>query len=249
MLGLPPKPTYDVECFTSTHECVFRSFVEASLVIPMLTEVMRRHDVTVWIDGEDVTAAAKATPALIRAAVQRRGPSAQDEPVESGGPGYLDVTTAWRFFLTDDNVLHRVPLVAELRGGLGPGDLSWQPFEDHGIAGLRSVHRAGTFVILRVASDTCALMNERSPGDWAAIGTGPPEVLKQHAAAHVRARCMAPVNSQRRVDSRSNSERPTEPSKPQATTAAPRSDRASSKFRLGLEAFLKWKKKENNGDE
>jgi hypothetical protein len=191
ILGLAPKPTYEVAVFASTGTCWYhRKELPADEVIPVLTRwIHERSDVTVRIDGEDVTAAARATPAIIRGSALRRGQPAPDEPDDSRGPGHLDVASAWRFLLTDDNVLHRIPLAAEpageaaLRAGAGPGDLSWQPTEDHGIPGLRAVHRGGTFMILRVGSDQCALVYERTAGDWEAIATGPPEVLKKRAAA------------------------------------------------------------------
>lgn len=192
ILGLAPKPTYEVAVFESTGLCRYhRKDLPADEVISVLTQWMCNtwSDVIVRIDGVDVTAAARATPAIIRGFARRREQPAPDEPDDLRGQEHMDVATAYRFLLTDDNVLHRIPLAAEavgeapLRGGPGPGDLTWQPTEDHGITGLRAAARGGTFMILRVGKDQCALVYERTAGDWEAIATGPPEVLMQRAAA------------------------------------------------------------------
>jgi hypothetical protein len=192
--GLARKPTYELEVFMCTGErWLHGKDVRAEHVREVLTEwlvVHRGPDLVIRIDGEDFTAAVWA--AIGREIARRSGRPLPPEPDDVRGPGHLDVASAWRFLLTDDNVLHRLPLAAEVRGegvlsgGKGPGDLWWHSIEDHGMPGVRAAHRGGTFKILRVSAEQHALVYERKAGDWEAIATGSPEALKERAAASVR---------------------------------------------------------------
>lgn len=130
----------------------------------------------VTIDGTDVT------HSLLRGTSPSGAPSVRDAaPVTS--------TSRYQFILTDDNVLHRLPLADEgtadptLRPDTGPGGLQWQPIEDHGVSGLRATWRRGTFKILRLSSGRCALLHERDAGELETLALGEPEALKEYAAA------------------------------------------------------------------
>ena len=195
--GLAEKPTYELALFLrSTGErWRHQKDVPAERVREVLTDWLVHHGavgLVVRIDGEDVTDA--VWTAIGRDVTRRIKPPRRSEPEpepdDVRGPGYLDVASAWRFLLTDENVLHRLPLAAEirdgaLRGGMGPGDLSWHPIEDHGMPGLRAVHRGGMFKILRVSAERHALVYERTAGDWEAIAVGSPEALQQRAATSI----------------------------------------------------------------
>lgn len=192
--GLTPKPAYAMSVLTATgRRCFHRPSVPADRVVALLTDwiaCVGWPNQTIMIDGEDFTAEARATPAIIREVARRRGqPVPPVETDETRVPGDLDTTSAWRFLLTKENVLHRLPLAGqaegdpEFRGGPGPGGLTWLPIADHGVLGLGAAHRGGTFKILRLGSDRCALFFERGPGDWEAIATGCVGVLKERASA------------------------------------------------------------------
>lgn len=194
--GLAQKPTYEI-AVDSRHgtRWFHRPQVPADRMLEVLTDWMvavHGPALIIRIDGEDFTSTVWAT--LSREVARRRGQPLPPEPEESRGAGHLNVATAWRFRLTDGNVLHRLPLAAEvssdkvLRGGTGPGDLAWQMIEEHGVPGLRAVYRGGMFKILRVSTDRHALVYERMSGDWEAIALGPPEALKKRAATSLTKR-------------------------------------------------------------
>lgn len=128
----------------------------------------------VTIDGNDVTHKLLRSPA----------PAPTQEPRDAAS---ITSTSAYQFILTDDNVLHRLPLAdmgagdPTLRPGPGPGGLQWQPIEDHGMTGLSAPGRRGTFKILRLASGHCALLHERGMGDLEALALGEPDALKARA--------------------------------------------------------------------
>ena len=113
------------------------------------------------------------------------------------------IAHASKFFLTSDQVLHRLPLLGggagdpTLRSGPGPGGLVWHPIEEHGMRGLSARWHRGSFKILRVGTGHCALFHERKPGDWESIALGEPDALQQCAGDRAAARVSAPPPSER----------------------------------------------------
>lgn len=191
--GLPPKPTYALTLVRPSGTRLHEPRVPAGQVRNVLVQWLldASSDAVVLIDGVNRTKEARAAVGPEVDARQRCRPG-QDNPdrpdAERCGPDHLDVASAFRFLLTDDNVLHRLPLATEftgdatLRGGVGPGDLEWHPIEDHGLPGLRAAHRASSFKILRVSTDQHVLVHERRTGDWEALAVGTPSALMARAA-------------------------------------------------------------------
>ena len=112
------------------------------------------------------------------------------------GPFGDEDSGAWDFILTDDNVLHRLPVVTPsgppIAGGRGPGKLHWQRIHERGFDGLAAHHRGHTFQIWclhRTEPDTsqssCALVLQRVSGTWEALAVGSPDTLKQLAGKRV----------------------------------------------------------------
>ncbi len=137
---------------------------------------------------------------------ERRAATAAAEPQPSRTAALdgrlVAITHASKFFLTDEQVLHRLPLAAggagdpTLRSGPGPGGLVWHPIEEHGMHGLSAAWNRGSFKILRVGSGHCALFLERRPGDWQSIALGEPDALQQCAGDRATARLGAPPLSE-----------------------------------------------------
>lgn len=128
----------------------------------------------------------------------RRMPSALSPGVKPRltGPFGDSELGAWNFILTDDNVLHRLPVVHSsgpaIQGGRGPGGLTWSRTHEHGFDGLVAVYRDYTFQIWclhRTEPDTsqskCALVSQRTNGTWEALALGTPDALKEHAGRRV----------------------------------------------------------------
>lgn len=156
-----------------------RTGVPTAEVLAAVLELVRAHGLRVVIDSEPDEA--KATSTRERPVVDSR---VDGSPVFSG---------AWKFLLTDDQLLCRVPLVDDgagdptLRGGPAAGGLVWQPIEEHGTRGLAATWRRGTFKILRLGSGHCALFYERRTGDWEALALGAPDALKEQAGVRASA--------------------------------------------------------------
>ena len=112
------------------------------------------------------------------------------------------ISHASKFFLTGEQVLHRLPLAAggagdpTLRSGPGPGGLVWHPIEEHGMRGLSAKWYCGNFKILRVGTGHCALFLERRPGDWESIALGEPDALQRCAGDRATTRLGAPPLSE-----------------------------------------------------
>jgi len=101
---------------------------------------------------------------------------------------------AWDFILTDDNVLHWLPVVTDSGAPIADGRerLHWQRIHERGFDGLAAHHRGHTFQIWclhRTEPDTsqsrCALVLQRVSGTWEALAVGTPDALKQHAGKRV----------------------------------------------------------------
>ena len=108
------------------------------------------------------------------------------------GPFGDEDSGAWDFILTDDNVLHRLPVVTHsgpsIADGKGPGKLDWQRIHERGFDGLAAYYRGHIFQIWclhRTEPDTsqsrCALVFQRVSGTWEALAVGTPDALKQLA--------------------------------------------------------------------
>ena len=121
-------------------------------------------------------------------------PSGRREPL-TGPFGDAD-SGAWDFILTDDNVLHKLPVVtrsgAPIQGETGPGGLQWRRIHERGFDCLSAPYRGHTFQIWclhRTEPDTsqsrCALVLQRVRGTWEALAIGTPDALKEHAGKHV----------------------------------------------------------------
>lgn len=191
--GLTRKPTYVLTLIRPTGTRVHEPKVPAGQVRDVLVQWLldASSDAVILIDGVDRTRDLRASlgrevAARQRCRLERDDPDRPD--VERCGPGHLDVASAWRFLLTDDNVLHRLPLATaftgddKLQGGAGSRDLEWRPIEDHGLPGLRAARRSSVFKILRVSTEQHVLVHERRTGDWEAIAVGTPSALKARAA-------------------------------------------------------------------
>ncbi len=186
--GLTRKPTYVLTLIRPTGTRVHEPKVPAGQVRDVLVQWLldASSDAVILIDGVDRTNDVRA--ALGREVVARERCRSDRPDAERCGPGHLDVASAWRFLLTDDNVLHRLPLATALTGddelldGAGPGDLEWHRVDDHGLPGLRATRRSSVFKILRVSAEQHVLVHERRAGDWEAIAVGTPSALKARAA-------------------------------------------------------------------
>ena len=119
-----------------------------------------------------------------------RAPSGRREPL-TGPFGDADAGE-WDFILTDDNVLHRIPIMApsgaRTKDEKGPGGLSWKRIHERGFDGLAAFYRGHTFQIWclhRAEPDTsqsrCALVLQRVSGAWEPLAVGTPDALKEHA--------------------------------------------------------------------
>lgn len=119
-------------------------------------------------------------------------------PAVDDGCAASGLSCEWRFVITDDLVLYRLPITGDgsddltLRGGPGPGPLVWQPITEHGVRGLAASWQRGAYKILRVGSGHCALFHERGTGDWKALATGDCDALKKRAGEHTKAATCAP---------------------------------------------------------
>lgn len=165
-----------------------RTGVRTDEVPSTVLTLLRQHGwqgCRIVVDGQQVLETAPGREG-------RRSPVAEDGRAEPGLAG------EWKFVLTDDHVLHRLPLVNEgagdptLRGGPGPGPLVWQPIEEHGMRGLAAPWQRGTFKILRVGSGHCGLFYERAAGDWETLAMGAPDALKERARVRTSAATCAP---------------------------------------------------------
>ena len=124
-----------------------------------------------------------------------RAPSGRSEPL-TGPFGDAD-EGEWEFILTDDNVLHRIPVLAPsgaaISGVEGPGGLQWKRIRERGFDGLAAPYRGYTFQIWclhRTEPDTsqsrCALVLQRLRGAWEALAVGTPDALKEIAGKRVK---------------------------------------------------------------
>jgi hypothetical protein len=187
-------PTHTV-CVVDTagRMLALRKEVPTDAVLDTVIALLRRYGwqgLRVTIDGKALTEAAD-----MRTAISASG-SAED--VRSHGPTCL--TSSSKFLLTDDHVLHRLPLIDDgagdpvLRSGKGPGPLVWEPIEEHGMCGLAAAWQRGTFKILRLGSGQCALFYERGARDWDALALGAPDALKKCAGARAgETQCAPPL--------------------------------------------------------
>lgn len=170
-----------------------RPGVPSADVLEVLIALLREHG---W-QGRclDVKRERRAAMAAAESQPQPSRTAAEDGRI-------VAIAHASKFFLTGDQVLHRLPLVVGgagdpmLRSGPGPGGLVWHPIEEHGMRGLSATWHRGNFKILRAGTGHYALFHERKPGDWESIALGEPDTLRQCAGHRATARRSAPPLSE-----------------------------------------------------
>lgn len=198
------KATHTVSMFDEAgRKVASRTGVPTAEVLEVVIALLREHGWQgrrIQVDGEK------------RAAITAEPTRPSPQPASSATDvSSVAIAHASKFFLTSDQVLHRLPLLDEgagdptLRSGPGPGGLVWQPIEEHGMRGLAASWRRGTFKILRVATGHCALFLERGAGDWESLALGAPDALKQCAGDRAAAPVGAPPlpdSMRRTIDAR-----------------------------------------------